>query len=330
MRTTHREPGARSRWRADGPLVGLLLASLVGVLFAASRLQAWRDREREIRLRRTHTLEGTVDLHAGFRSAVLGNTRSVAVYLPRQYLTEPDRRFPVLYVQDGQDVFDGATATVAGQEWQLDETTERLIGERRIDPLIVVAIDNAGPRRLYEYTASRDPASGDGGGADSYGRMLVEELKPWIDGRYRTRPDRESTGIAGCSLGGLASLYVGLRYSAVFSRIASLSTAPRWDDGFIVRFVDALPAKPETLIWIDVGSQEAPSSLAFARRLRDALVRKGWREGVDMRYLEAEGARHGVAAWALRLPEVLEFLDPPPTTPAVLLPAPHPPHPSAR
>ena len=145
--------------------------------------------------------------------------------------------------------------------------------------------------------------------------MLVEELKPWLDRTYRTRPGRESTGIAGSSLGGLASLYVGLRHPGVFSRIASLSTAARWDDGFIVRFVDALPAKPETLIWTDVGTSEDPPSLAYARLLRDALVRKGWREGVDMRYLEAKGARHDEAAWARRMPEVLAFLDPPSADP---------------
>ncbi len=325
MDPTGHEPDAPSRWRSLGPLVCLLLAGLAGVVLAASWLQAWREREREAGLRRTHTLEGTVDLHSEFRSTVLGNTRSVAVWLPRQYLTEPERRFPVLYVQDGRDVFDAATATVAGEEWQLDETAERLNAERRIEPLIVVAIDNAGAQRTYEYTPSRDPASGEGGGADSYGRMLVEELKPWIDHRYRTRPGREATGIAGSDLGGLVSLYVGLRFPAVFSRIASLSTSAGWDDGFVVRFVAALPAKPETLIWTDVGTLEGPQAIAYARRLRDALVRKGWREGVDLRYLEAKGGGHDVASWTLRLPGVLEFLDPPAAPPTTPLPAPTPP-----
>jgi predicted alpha/beta superfamily hydrolase len=285
MRPFGPDAGARSRRRASLLLVPVVLAGLVGMLLAARWLEAWRDREREARLRRTHTVEGTVDRHPEFRSALLGTTRSVSVYLPRQYPIDLDHRFPVLYVQDGQNVFDGATATVPGQEWQLDETAERLIVDGRIEPLIVVAIDSGGARRQHEYTPTRDPKSGDGGGADSYGRMLVEELKPWVDHTYRTRPGRESTGIAGASLGGLVSLYLGLRHPNVYSRIASLSTSASWDDGFIVRFVDALPAKPETLIWTDVGMKEGPPSLTYARLLRDALVRKGWREGVDMRYL---------------------------------------------
>jgi predicted alpha/beta superfamily hydrolase len=321
MSASDPDPGVWSRLRPALPLLAIALAGLVSVLFAASWLEAWRDREQEARLRRSHTIEGTVDLYPGFHSGLLGNSRPVAVYLPRQYAIEPERRFPVLYVQDGQNVFDGATATVAGQEWQLDEAAERLTIERRIEPLIVVAIGSAGAQRLSEYTPTRDPVSGQGGGADRYGRMLLEELKPWIDSSYRTQPGRESTGIAGASLGGLVSLYVGLGHPAVFSRIASLSTEARWDGGFIVRFVDALPAKPETLVWTDVGSEEEASSLAGARQLRDALLRKGWREGSDLRYLEAKGARHDEAAWALRIPEVLTFLDPPraavaPTAPA--------------
>jgi predicted alpha/beta superfamily hydrolase len=324
MRPFGPEAGARSRLRPSLLLVPVVLAGLVGMLLAAWWLEAWRGREQEGRLRRTHTVEGTVDRHPEFRSALLGTTRSVSVYLPRQYPIELDRRFPVLYVQDGQNIFDGATASVAGQEWQLDEAAERLIADGRIEPLIVVAIDNGGARRQYEYTPTPDRNRGDGGGADSYGRMLVEELKPWVDRSYRTRPGRESTGIAGSSLGGLVSLYVGLRHPGVFSRIASLSTSVSWDDGFIVRFLDALPVKPETLIWTDVGTKEEPPALAYARLLRDALVRKGWREGVDMRYLEATDARHDEAAWARRMPEVLAFLDP--SSPA---PSPEPSAPAA-
>jgi predicted alpha/beta superfamily hydrolase len=311
MSASDPEPGTWARLRRAAPLVAVALAGLAGVLSAASWLEAWREREQEARLRRSHTIEGTVDQFPGFHSALLGNTRPLAVYLPRQYPIEPERRFPVLYVQDGQDVFDGATADVAGQEWQLDEAAERLTLEEKIEPLIVVAIGSAGPQRCDEYAPSRDPVSGQGGGADRYGRMLVEELKPWIDRSYRTQPGRESTGIAGAALGGLLSLYVGLEHPAVFSRIASLSTEATWDGGFIVRFVDALPAKPDTLIWTDVGSEEEPSRIAYARQLRDALVRKGWREGSDLRYLEARGARRDAAAWALRLPDVLAFLDPP-------------------
>jgi len=114
-------------------------------------------------------------------------------------------------LQDAQNVFDGATAFLAGKEWEVDETAERLAGEGRIEPLIVVAVDNGGERRIFEYTPTRDRRHEGGGGGDTYGRMLVEELKPWVDRTYRTRPDPEHTGIGGSSMGSLVSLYLGLK-----------------------------------------------------------------------------------------------------------------------
>jgi predicted alpha/beta superfamily hydrolase len=141
--------------------------------------------------------------------------------------------------------------------------------------------------------------------------MLVEELKPWVDARYRTRTGREDTGIAGSSFGGIVSLHVGLRHADVFGNIAALSPSVWVDDRHIVRFVDGLPGRSETRIWIDIGTREGGRSVTDARALRDALVSKGWREGVDLRYFEAEGAEHNETAWAKRLPAVLEFLFPP-------------------
>jgi predicted alpha/beta superfamily hydrolase len=302
-------PPGRSRL-ATFLLVLLLLAAAT---LAAWRLQAWRDREEETRLREVHTLAGTVELHPEFHSALLGQARRVWVYLPPQHPAEPERRFPVLYIQDGQNVFDGATAFLAGKEWEVDETAERLIGEGKIEPLVVVAVDNGGERRAFEYLPTRDARAGGGGGANLYGRMLVEELKPWVDARYRTRAGREDTGIAGSSFGGIVSLYVGLRYPEVFGKIAALSTSVWVDDRFIVRFVDALPAKPDTRVWVDIGTREGPSSVPDARALHDALLRKGWREGADLRYVEADGAVHNEVAWAKRMPAVLEFLFPPGT-----------------
>jgi predicted alpha/beta superfamily hydrolase len=132
--------------------------------------------------------------------------REIVAYLPPSLaagsttasgaVSADGRRYPVLYFHDGQNVFDGATAFLAGKEWEVDETVERLAGEGRIEPLIVVAVDNGGPRRAFEYLPTRDERTKDGGGADLYGRMLVEELKPWVDRTYRTLPRTEHTGIA--------------------------------------------------------------------------------------------------------------------------------------
>jgi hypothetical protein len=172
-------------------------------------VRRWRRAEEEKRLREIHTLTGNVTSYPDFRSRILGGKRRIWVCLPPSYDSDPERRFPVLYLQDGQNVFDGATAFLAGHEWEADETAERLIEQGRIEPLIIVAVDNAGARRVDEYTPAPD-ARDHGGGADLYGRMLVEELKPWVDQTWRTRADREDTGIGGSSLGALVSLWVGL------------------------------------------------------------------------------------------------------------------------
>jgi predicted alpha/beta superfamily hydrolase len=290
-------------------LLVLVVVSLA--VYAGLRVRRWRRAEEEKRLREIHTLTGNVTSHPDFHSRILGVARRIWVYLPPSYDSDPERRFPVLYLQDGQNVFDGATAFLAGHEWEADETAERLIEQGRIEPLIIVAVDNGGDRRIDEYTPAPD-AKDHGGGADLYGRMLVEELKPWVDRSYRTRADRGDTGIGGSSLGALASLWVGLSHPDTFGKIAALSPSVWWDDGYILRFIAALPEKPDTRIWADIGTKEGGRSLEDARRLRDALVARGWREGGDLRYVEAEGARHGESAWAKRLPDVLEFLYPPP------------------
>jgi predicted alpha/beta superfamily hydrolase len=287
---------------------GLGLVAGLGLL-AAWRLQSWRAQQEERRLRATHTLSGNVRARDDFRSRQ-GGPRRVWVYLPPQYDREPERRFPVLYMHDGQNVFDGATAFIAGKEWRVDETAERLTWEGPVAPLIVVALDNAGARRADEYTPVRDDEARAGGEADAYGRLLIEELKPWIDQAYRTLPGREATGISGSSLGGLVSLYLGLRHPEVFSRVASLSTSVWWGQRFLLGFVTRLPAKTDTRIWTDIGTGEGERALRDARELCDALRNKGWRDGVDLRCVEAAGARHDETAWATRVPDVLTFLFP--------------------
>jgi predicted alpha/beta superfamily hydrolase len=287
-----------------------LLALLALAAYAAWRLARWREAEREAALRERHTLTGRVERHPEFRSEALGGTRPVWVYLPPRYEIDPGRRYPVLYLHDGQNVFDGATAFIAGEEWEVDEAAERLVTAQEIEPLIVVAVDNGGERRIAEYTPTWPTGAPAGGGADVYGRMLIEELKPWIDRTYRTRPGRESTAIGGSSLGGLVSLYLGLVHPEVFSGIAALSPSVWWDDEWILRFVGELRARPEIRVWVDVGTREGDKAVPRTRRLRDALVAKGWRDGVDLGYVEAAGARHEERAWAARMPDVLRFLFP--------------------
>jgi predicted alpha/beta superfamily hydrolase len=258
-----------------------------------------------------HTLTGDIRHHEKFRSQFLPTDHDVLVYLPPGYDANKTTRYPVLYMQDGQNLFDDATAF--SQEWRMDETAQALITEGAIEPLIIVGIYNAGAHRIDEYTPTRDRRRRAGGKASHYGRMLVEELKPFIDREYRTLSDAANTGIGGSSLGGLVSLYLGLKYSGIFWRLAVLSPSGWWDDRFIVRRVRSLSYKPPLRIWLSVGTEEGEEALDATRRIRDAFEAKGWVIGQDLEYHEVEGARHDEAAWAEQVGSVLRYLFPKPT-----------------
>jgi len=144
----------------------------------------------------------------------------------------------------------------------------------------------------------------------------VEELKPFIDTTYRTRKDAKYTGIGGSSLGGLVSLYLALKYPNVFRKVAVLSPSVWFADHQIIRYVESLRSRPPLRIWLDVGTKEGRNpaetsrTVADARMLRDALTKKGWQEGRQLKYFEAQGAEHNERAWAERFGTLLQFLFP--------------------
>lgn len=256
---------------------------------------------------KAHTLTGEFRTHARFRSRFLAHERTILVYLPPGYKPRAARRYPVLYLQDGQNVFDKATSF--GEEWHVDETAQALIESGQIEPLIVVGIYNTGEHRVDEYTPTTVAEKG-GGKADQYGRMIVEEIKPLIDRKYKTLPSAASTGLGGSSLGGLLTMHLALKYPTVFNRLAVLSPSVWWDNRVIVREVEGLAAKLPLKIWLDAGTGEGQEVLGDARALRDALLAKGWVPDHDLRYVEAEGAQHNEQSWAARVGEVLKFLYP--------------------
>lgn len=261
------------------------------------------------------SVAGRLEIHRAFGSRFVV-ARTVRVLLPPGYSAHRNRRYPVVYMHDGQNLFDGATSFVAGGEWRVDETMRRLTGTGAVEPVIVVGIDNAGPLRIDEYTHVRSSGamgtrSFDGGGkADLYGRFVVEELKPFIDRVYRTRPELDATGLGGSSLGGLVTMYLGLKYPRVFGKLIVASPSVWWADEAILSSVRSLPGPTGQRIWVDIGTEEGEQAVTGARKLRDALVERGWREGVDLRFVEERGARHDEAAWAGRFDEVMEFLYP--------------------
>jgi predicted alpha/beta superfamily hydrolase len=260
---------------------------------------------------RRHTLTGEIRHHPAFHSRFLTRDRDVVVYLPPGYAEHPERRYPVLYMHDGQNLFDGATSFLPGQEWQVDETAERLARSGEILPLIVVGVYNGLDQRANEYTPVADAKYRTGGEADAYGRLLVEELKPFVDSRYRTLPGPANTGLGGSSLGGVVSLYLGLKYPRVFGRLAVVSPAVWWGRHDLVRRVLDLPNKTRQRIWLDIGAAEGEDTVADARTLCKALTARGWRLGHDLQYMEAQGAAHNETAWAARVEPILRFLFPP-------------------
>jgi predicted alpha/beta superfamily hydrolase len=267
-----------------------LIAPLQGALPAESLLAT--------DLRR-HTIE----------AKLLGGSREIIVYLPPMYDAEPDRHFPVLYMQDGQNLFDPNTSYVAGKPWFLDQAAEAGIRDGRVEPLIIVGINHAGDKRLNEYTPTRD-FKGKGGKAARYAKALIKTIKPFIDAEYRTLPCPMNTGIGGSSLGGLVSLWIALNNPDIFGRVAAMSPSAWWDRRTIVRVAKYVQPKPRLSIWLDIGTNEGKDTLADSRMLHDALTERGWTEQMDLAYTEAEGAAHEESAWAERSRPMLEFLFP--------------------
>lgn len=260
---------------------------------------------------RQHTLTGDIRTHKNFHSRFLTPERDIIVYLPPGYEQEKKKRYAVLYLHDGQNLFDGATSYIPGMEWRVDETAQALIASGEIKPLIIVGVYNAGKDRVDEYTPTKDAKVGQGGKADLYGRMLVEELKPFIDAQYRTLRGPKETGLGGSSLGGLVSLYLGMKYPQVFGKLAVVSPSVWWDKRKIVGDVQALGRRPRLRIWMDIGTKEGDTpenATKDTRALRDALVFKGWKENSDLKYFEAEGAEHNEKAWSERVAAMLKFL----------------------
>jgi predicted alpha/beta superfamily hydrolase len=255
----------------------------------------------------------TLRRHPRFPSSILALERDVVVYLPPGYDAD-DKPCPVLYMHDGQNLFDPETAHVRGQHWRMGETADALIAAGTVPPLIVVGVANTGAARIHEYTPTRDARLG-GGLAHDYGRFLVEELKPFIDTNYRTRTEPECTGLGGSSLGGLVTLHIGLSRPDVFGALAVMSPSVWWDRRVILRTVRAARPKPALRLWVDMGTAEGRRALDDARLLKAALVGSGWVLGRDLHYAEYEGGTHSEQAWAARSGAVLTWLFGQPPTP---------------
>jgi predicted alpha/beta superfamily hydrolase len=253
-------------------------------------------------------------VHRRFHSHGLRNSRDLTVWLPPGY-DDPRRsgaarrRHPVVYFQDGQNIFDPATAFL-GRDWQAGERAGELLRAGKIVAPILVGVANTGENRINEYTPTRGEYPGpDGevrrssGLAKRYARFFVQELKPFIDSHYLTLPGPRSTAVVGSSMGGLVSLYFALWYPRVFGQVAALSPSVWWDNRVVLRDFSALRRKVDVRLWLDTGTAE-PGWEAVPL-LRDTLVGRGWAQGDDLQYAEIAGAEHNEDAWAARVGGVL-------------------------
>jgi len=265
--------------------------------------QTLRSAFRRVMNRRSRVRAGRLDVIPEFASEILGNTRQITVYLPPGYDERDDRRYPVLYAQDGQNLFDDGRA-FAGHSWRLHQAADEAIGGRKAEPMIIVGVDHAGVGRIHEYTPVFDEAKNAGGAADDYGRMLLEELRPFIDERYRTRPGR--LALAGSSLGGLVSLHLALTRDE-FGAAAVMSPSVWWRSRAILETVGESERRPR--IWLDIGGREGRDALSDARLLRDRMMARGW-SPASFRFYEDRRADHSERAWAARAAKMLEFLFP--------------------
>jgi predicted alpha/beta superfamily hydrolase len=263
-----------------------------------------------------HSVSGTIMIAQNIQSPQLGNQRHLLVYLPPSYNQDNGRHYPVLYMQDGQNLFDNATS-FAG-EWGVDEAMEKLAHQEGLEA-IVVGIPNSGRTRLAEYSPFPDSQLG-GGLGDKYLSFVADTVKPIIDHDFRTLADRSNCGIMGSSMGGLISLYAFFHCPDLFGFAGVMSPSLWFGHGRIFTYIQDAAYYPGK-IYLDVGTREhgddwsgiffrrsrSRQSYAQVRHLKRILVNKGYRPIHDLLHIEEKGANHNEAAWQRRLPRALRF-----------------------
>ena len=245
---------------------------------------------------------GQVVITEAFASPQLNNSRKLRIYLPPSYAENAAKRYPVLYMHDGQNLFDAKTAAY-GVEWGIDETANRLISQGAMDEIIVVGIDNS-PDRMAEYTPCCDPKHG-GGKIDAYQAFVTDTVKPHIDRTLRTLPGRATTAIMGSSLGGIASVMIAQRQPQVFSMAGGVSSSFWWNEGNMLAEPTArVPVK----FYLDAGTRD--DGLEGTAAMRDAMLKLGYQTGADLMFYADEGGIHNEKSWAARVDKPLTWFFP--------------------
>lgn len=257
-----------------------------------------------------HTITGDVRIIEAFPIPQLQIERRIWIYLPRSY-NQGDRSYPVLYMHDGQNVFNQATSW--GNEWGVDETLEQLASEDPALESIVVAIDHGGKERNNEYNFTINAEYGFGGKGKAYAEFLAETLKPYIDSHYRTLPEPEHTMIAGSSFGAYVSLYAALRYPESYGRVGGLSFVMWHDNGAIIEMIKQSVLSPGLRIYLSIGDLETdkPDFNKTAHEhvvlAHQTLLAAGVPEN-RIRFDYVKGGTHQESTWSTLFPEAYRWL----------------------
>lgn len=246
---------------------------------------------------------GRLQRHS-FNSSSLGRSGRFFVYLPPGYHQDRGKRYPVLYLQDGQNL-------LGRRGWNVTSAVERETRAGRARQAIIVGVDHAGAGRIREYSASRDTQVGDGGGARRYLGFVTSELKPWVDRHFRTLSDRKNTAIGGSSMGGLLSLYAGFSRPDVFGRVMALSPSLWWNQRELNRQVASRGVPRGLRVYLDSGGA-GPSAdgKRDTNAMRDLLHAKGLRFGRELWHWYEASHPHSEAAWRARFPRAFRSLFP--------------------
>lgn len=295
----------------SAPIISLVLLLAVGAFAQAP------DTRTSVASTCTPTVTGDLQVRQ-VTSKIFNNTRNIRVLLPPGY-NDPankDRHYPVLYLLDGQNLFDACLSDVSHKEWGVDETVYRLISEKKIPAMIVVGVDHAGEKRGYEYLPYKDfvgnPDMPEPDGKQ-FPDFLVNEVMPAVDNEFRTLRGFDNTGLGGSSYGGVATLYALMAKPQYFG-FALIESPVMWVGmGQLVRDTEPFIAMPHK-IFMAFGTKEFGTNPHAADKMISLihLTEKNIREagyGPDkLRVFIEDGAAHNEGAWAKRLPDALTFL----------------------
>ncbi|WP_299755842.1 alpha/beta hydrolase-fold protein [uncultured Pontibacter sp.] len=245
---------------------------------------------------------GTLAHHKSIGSGKTIPARNLVVWLPPNYEQDKKKRYPVLYMHDGQNLFDPKTSSF-GVDWRIDETADSLIRAGAMAPIIIVGINNT-EHRMQEYVPGEKGAA--------YVNYIINTVKPFIDSTYRTRPGARYTATGGSSAGGTMAFMLGWEHPEVFSKVISMSPAFKIQQIDYVDDVLAYKGKKKPLyFYIDNGGIELEEKLQPGiDEMLQALRQKGYREGKDYTWLKEQEAKHFESAWGKRMPQALKLLFP--------------------